>query len=406
MKSIFALLGAILLFSRLCAGEAVVVTLEGVGDRVRAQNPDLAAARLLIDEALGRLRQAGRLANPVLEFEFEQDFYLREGRADVGFAQRFPVTARLRLEKNVRVTEWKAAQSEVREVERKLIAQGREQMIRLLAARERRELLQQQLETFNRQIEVLSAAAQGGETAPAELGLVRMEAAGIALQLAQLEAADEEFIAELKCLLGMKPADQVRIGGRMPEPRVVVADADPGRRPDYEVARLGAQAAKEQVSLEQALRYDDVEAGMFLSTMRKEDVPEGYKDDVMIGVKLSIPLPLHNDNRGAIQEAQARKQRMDLELTAKAREIALEVAAQQAAMERWLQVVQRIEGELLPLADTQVKLAEQALRDGQGDIDTLLRVGGARSQLALSKLEALESFHLARVRHQAALGLP
>lgn len=97
---------------------------------------------------------------------------------------------------------------------------------------------------------------------------------------------------------------------------------------------------------------------------------------------------------------------MDQELVAKARDIALQVSAEQAAMERWLQVIRQLDDELLPLADEQVRLAEQALRDGQGEIDTLLRLNSSRSELAMSRLEALEEFHLSRVRHQAALGNP
>ena len=37
----------------LCAKPSVVVTLACIGDRIRAQNPDLAAARLRIQEASG-----------------------------------------------------------------------------------------------------------------------------------------------------------------------------------------------------------------------------------------------------------------------------------------------------------------------------------------------------------------
>lgn len=273
------------------APPVVIVTPGDVEARVRAQNPELAAARHLIDEAFGRLRQAGRLTNPDVEFEVEEDFYLREGQIDVGFSQRFPVTARLRLEKNVRLTEWKAAQAEVREIERQLVAKAREQMVRLLAARQRSELLRQQQEAYAKQSEIIGAAAQRGEIAPSEAGLVRMEAAGIALKLGQLEASEAGMISELKCLLGMRPEEQVQVSGKLPAPVLAAAAVNPSKRSDYEVARLGAEAAGEQVSLEQALRYDDVEAGMFLSRMTREDAPEGYQTDVMVGVKLSIPLP-------------------------------------------------------------------------------------------------------------------
>ncbi|RYD23864.1 MAG: hypothetical protein EOP87_26335, partial [Verrucomicrobiaceae bacterium] len=59
--SIGALVALLITASAVRAEPGVVVSLASVGDRVRAQNPDLAAARLRIREALGRMNQSGRL---------------------------------------------------------------------------------------------------------------------------------------------------------------------------------------------------------------------------------------------------------------------------------------------------------------------------------------------------------
>ncbi|MGL5020239.1 MAG: hypothetical protein ACRDBP_19035, partial [Luteolibacter sp.] len=87
------------------AEPSVVVSLASIGHRIRAQNPDLAAARLRIQEALGRANHAGRLANPELETGVEHNPNFREGRFEIGFIQRFPITGRLRLEKEISLTE-------------------------------------------------------------------------------------------------------------------------------------------------------------------------------------------------------------------------------------------------------------------------------------------------------------
>ena len=86
------------------AQPAVVVTLSTVGDRVRAQNPELAAARLRIQEAAARANQSGRLPNPNFETALEHNRSFREHKLEVGFSQRFPVTNRLSLEKNLSIT--------------------------------------------------------------------------------------------------------------------------------------------------------------------------------------------------------------------------------------------------------------------------------------------------------------
>ena len=79
-----ALMACALAAHPLAAEPAVVVTPGNIADRVRSQNPDLAAARLRIDEAVGRMNQSGRLANPELETGFEHNARFREGRFEIG----------------------------------------------------------------------------------------------------------------------------------------------------------------------------------------------------------------------------------------------------------------------------------------------------------------------------------
>jgi cobalt-zinc-cadmium efflux system outer membrane protein len=121
------------------AEPTVVVSLASIGNRIRAQNPDLAAARLRIQEAVGRMNQSGRLANPEIEAGLEHNPRFREGKFEVGVSQRFPITDRLRLEKDVSLTELKASEAEVREVERQLTGQAREAVVKVLASRQRRQ---------------------------------------------------------------------------------------------------------------------------------------------------------------------------------------------------------------------------------------------------------------------------
>ncbi|HCJ85562.1 MAG TPA: hypothetical protein DHV80_03310, partial [Acidimicrobiaceae bacterium] len=94
------ILYSLLLFSiqvQLLLGEQAlpIVTLDNVSHFVRKQNPDLAAARMLIKEASGRLAQSGRLSNPELQSSIEHNSRLREGRIEIGISQKFPITNRL-----------------------------------------------------------------------------------------------------------------------------------------------------------------------------------------------------------------------------------------------------------------------------------------------------------------------
>ena len=145
------------------ADTSVVVTLASVGDRIRSQNPDLAAARLRIREAVGRMNQSGRLANPELETSLEGNSAFREGKFEIGFSQRFPLTGRLQLEKDVSLTELKSSEAEVRDVERQIVAAAREVVVKMLATRQRRELLSQQVALSKEFAGFLSEIAAKGE---------------------------------------------------------------------------------------------------------------------------------------------------------------------------------------------------------------------------------------------------
>jgi cobalt-zinc-cadmium efflux system outer membrane protein len=149
-----------------------------------------------------------------------------------------------------------------------------------------------------------------------------------------------------------------------------------------------------------------VEGGVFAGAERTEDAPEGYQNEVIAGVRFKIALPFWNKNEGAIQEAEAKKIRKEMEAAALGRGIRLEAEAARAEMQEWAKMIVEINDTLLPLADEQTKLAEDAYRNAQGEIQSVLRSREKRLQLAAAKLDALREFHLARVRHETALAKP
>lgn len=388
------------------ARQGVIVTLNSIGDRVRSQNPDLGAARLRIDEAMGRHVQSGRLSNPELNIDLSHDRRFRERGAEVGFSQRFPITNRLMIEKKITAIELKAAEAEVREVERGIIAEAKQGVVKVLAIRQRRTLVERQIELSNDFSTFLGEAAKKGEGSPLDAGQARIEAASLALEQRQLAASEVAEIGALKPFLGVRPGELLYVSGELPEPVVPKADADPGKRPDYQAAILNADAARQSIELEKTKKYDDVQAGFFAGLNREEDAPEGYDTEGVVGLRLTIPLPLWNKNEGGVMEARARTERLEKEASALNRSIRLEADAAKAEMEEWAKLLSEVGGDLLPQAEEQANAAEDAFRKGQGEIQTVFRAREKRIHLASARLDALREFHLARVRYEAASAKP
>lgn len=388
------------------AEPGVVVSLANVGDRVRAQNPDLAAARLRIREALGRMKQSGRPANPEIQAGFAHDSRVRERSLEIGFNQRFPVTARLRLEKAVTRGDYLASEAEVREVERQLVGAALAEVVKILSLRARRELLVEQTKLATGLAELLAGLADQGEVSRLAAGQAELESASLALELHQLDAAEAALVGGVKPLLGMRPDQPLIVSGGLPRPRLPEAGPEPSARPDFQSAVLRAENAGRRVDLERARKFEDLEAGLFAASERIEDVPEGYDQDFFVGLRLRIPLPLWNRNEGAVEEAEARQRREQLEAVALGRSIRLEAATARAEMERWAALLDELERRLVPLSVKQADAAEEALRRGEGDLPTLFRSREKRLQLAAARIDALRQFHLARIRHAVALGQP
>jgi len=126
----------------------------------------LAAARLTIEEAHGCLLGSGRLSNPEAGFSISQSRAFREGAVGVSPDQRFPVTARLRLEKSLSRQLVEAAELEVLEAGRKSVEEVQTIGVKLLALKQQREMRDRQMELAQKLATFASDRAKTGEISP------------------------------------------------------------------------------------------------------------------------------------------------------------------------------------------------------------------------------------------------
>ncbi|MES2997619.1 MAG: TolC family protein [Verrucomicrobiota bacterium] len=388
------------------AAPSVVVTFDNLGARVRSQNPSLAAARLRIAEAYGRMRTAGRLENPRLETSVQHTPSFREGSIELGISQKFPVTNRLRLEKQLSLAEIRAAELEVRREEQKLIAEARAALVEILAIRQRRGLLRKQADLTNQLAANIDTAARKGEGSLLDAGQARLEATQTSTESLELDAREAMSTGLIKPLLGIGHREGLVISGTLADPRSIATATNPARRADYQIALLETDATEQSIAIEKSKRREDWEAAAFVSGERMEDAPDGLENEAMVGVRLSIPLPFWNNNEGNISEATARHERKRGEAAAMAANIRGEAAAAIAAMRGWIKLMDEIDRNLLPLAGKQAADTEAAWRNGQAEFQTVLKSRAQRLQLEITRQNALREFHLTRVRYLAAIGTP
>lgn len=386
------------------AGE-VQLTLESAPAYAVRHNPALAAARLRIDEARGRLNQAGRLANPEVELELNRNLRAPEGTVSVALMQRFPLTARLRLEKNVSRAELAAAEAEVRNAERKLTAEVRTAVVKLLGISGQKALREKQVGNSRDLAEFLRKRVEVGESSLVDASLVDLEVQQLGTEVMQLQVERSNLLGDLRPLLGIPSGDVPVFEGTLP-----AIGGTPGQgvvvaaRPDYAAAQRTAEAARQSVLVARSQTWQDVGVGLNVSEQRMEDAPEGFQRDTFLGLRFSLPLPIWNRNTGRIQEATAAAARAEKEVDALALTINAEARAARDAMATLAKLVQSLDADLLPKASQIEEQLRQSYSTGQTPLTDVLRARDRHLLIERQRVDAVRDYHLARVRYEAAIG--
>ncbi len=404
MKSIFTASAIIYLIATysLTAATSEILSFESISSRVRNQNPELAAARFRIDEAVGLAKQSGRLSNPTLDTGISHNTRSAEGNVEIGLTQKFPLTDRLKIEKEISATEIQAAEAEVKNAERLLIAEARMEFVKILAIRDRKTLLKQQQELATQLTDFISEKTKQGESSPLDVAQAKISALKLISQERQLSTEETAALGKLRPLLGIAPQTAVTLSGN--PSGISIPKNTAIQRPDLTAAKLQLRAAETGIALEQANRREDVALSVFAAGERSEDAPNGLDNDSIIGFKVSIPLPFWNNKQGNIDAANARRNRKNQEVKALANHIDHETQTALTEMRQWSALISELNDKLLPLAKEQTDLLEKAYREGQTELKTVLTSREQTLELLATKIDATREFHLANIRHQASRG--
>jgi len=400
----FLSLLSILAFATSAWAGRVAFSVDGTAGYALTHNPTLAAARLRIEEARGRLQQSGRLSNPELELNLARNTRGPEGFAAIALQQRFPLTARLRHEKAVSRAELAAAEAEVRDAQRRLAADVRSAAVRLLALGGQRTLRATQLGNTRELFSFLLKRVQTGEASPVDASQVELESRQIELENLQLEADTADLLGTLRPLLGLAGADPIVITGALPAPEPLPTSQAVAGRPDILAAQSRAEAARSFVLEQRARRWGDFGLGVSYTRDRFLDLPDPVATDQIVGFRFSFPLPLWNDNSGRIREAEAASARTEQELQATQVTAQAEVAAARDAQHAYARLIATLDDQVLPAALRIEEQLRQSYATGQTPLTDVLRARSRRLTLERQRLDALRDYHLAHIRHTAALG--
>lgn len=380
-------------------------TVESAVAHALAHNRDLLAASRLVEEAQGRLDGAGRPANPELEIGGGPGLYASHtGVFDATLRQRFPVTSRLRHESEVARAELDAAREEILVARRKLIAEVKSDAIRLLSLRERTELLTRRAKIARELADSAAGRVRRGEAGAIEAGFLELETGDLADTLARADAERAALLATFRARLGLAPDVPAEMAGIIPAEPDTLGAPSPDESPDCRRARFLVEASESSVKLEQDRKYDDITVGVFGQLEHSINSPGSPQNLGYAGLRVTIPLPLWNDNSGAIRTARARRERLRGEYAAETLRLQAEATSARREFALLSRRLPDVKDRLIPAARRQADLARTALARGEGVPSDLYRALDKLTDFELRETDLRRDIALARVRLESALG--
>lgn len=283
-------------------------------------NGELLAARQMIAEARGRLRQAGLRANPMVEASRTESLNTTDN--DLMFGAELPLElgGRRRARVAVAERELELREAEVADFERRLRAQVKLRYAEAIAAARNLKFAEDLLALNRDSHRLIKTGVERGRKAPLEQNVALVELNRVEAMRLGLESRIETEILELKAAIGMLPTETLRLRGDFSTDKQPPGSDEALRqalssRPDLMAARVAERVA--QARLDQATIEGKVDASLFAGYERMNFgfgvrgfdesgalAPiTGIFHNLRFGVRLS--LPLRNGNQGSIDALRA-----------------------------------------------------------------------------------------------------
>ena len=389
--------------------------------RALSSNGEIVAARLEIDRARARLRQAGLRPNPTLDFEQSNGKYTGssgESERSIGVSLPLEVGGQRRRRIELARAELEAVEAEVADRERRLAADVRSVYVEALAALRELDITENLNNLDLQTTRFIQARVNEGETAPIDLNLVRAEVDRLRSRRALVEGRLKASLLKLKNLAGISAAEPLRLREDLSKPVLPAPPASLAaaidialrHRPDLKLARLNEEVAQAGLSLTRANSTPDVTAFSRYTLNRSsyEDTPVGVRSDrdKLLTFGVSIGIPVFNRNQGtkaefAVAISQAERRREFLETVVRS-EVESAYARYQAAQV----AVTTYEQGVIARSNDNIRVVRAAYELGQFSITDLLNEQRRLVDSQRDFTETLSEQYRALADLQAALGTP
>lgn len=392
--------------------EALQITSSDAVILALRQNKSLMAARATIDEADAYSKYAGKLDNPELALEYASDqAFNNEGEQaySIGFEQRFPVTNRLKLLKNVSALEVQLAEAELLNQQRLLIQDVESVVERIASLDELLSLLNEVINLQEKFAAFLEKRIKNGEASTLDLNQVRVAVFAVRQDIQRLTKEHYEALGELRSLIALETGAIIEI---LPIPTEVAHLAPIPEfnqellhvHPEYQLKKLLSEIAQGQTAVAKAESWADIAIEVFFEEERAVDEPIGLERDRFFGIGVSIPLPLHSKNRGEIEASQHRERKIHHEMSALRLRLQNEAEVLRHKAEATYRQVTQYKENAVRLVEQNLEDMNSAYAAGQVDLGEVFRVQQQRLEIKTAQVELRHELKQILIDWRAATG--
>lgn len=316
--------------------------------------------------------------NPVLNLDVRQRNInqspgdnTRRGEWGAGIAQTFEMAGQQGLRRNAAQQSQQAIALDIAEEYRILHAQLEEQFVNVLAIQKRIEVEQRILTLIEQNTALSRKRVQAGEDSllDGNLAVVDTERARN-----QLSALNEQLVrarAQLAATLQLGETELPAVSGELMPAATSYSLTDLleklAARPGIQSLNIKESAAKSRLELQQNLKYPDLTVSLVNS---REATMAG--DDNITSVGLSLPLPLFRRNGAGIGRATAEFIQSEINRAALTRNAKAAIQAAWLRRENIRERVSRLDKEVYPRLEQNLKLAKIAFENGEIGLPQLL----------------------------------
>jgi len=347
-------------------GAAEVLSLVEARSLALDHSPLLQRARAQVDTARGDLQSAQTFPNnPSIEIEAANRSGADGDSTDEGIAvsQEFEIGGQRSIRTEVASAGVAAAEARYRGVEIELLVRVENAFAAVLAARERADLAESDLELTRRLLDFENRRLEAGAGTQLEVNVAK-SAVGRAIRnreeaLASVTAAR----AGLANALGMRVDELPPVGGSLTS-RVVIPDLPSvmarslDERPELAALTSEIDQRRHAEALARRMRVPNLELGVFKSSEEGDDIAGGA---------LSIAVPLFNRNKGEIAVARGEIVVAETTLAQAELDVRQEVAAAHAHLAAAAASVRALDDLVVEPLDETLRLLERSFEAGKID---------------------------------------